>query len=151
MEGSTRPRRVTEGTVNQQIDEENEEGPRSFAHQIGTMCEGEVNLACSTELHDLLLHLRHEAQARCKKVKGTFKLELTIEVTDDDIVGIAHSIKVKAPEPRRRAAIMWLSPGGNLTPENPRQQTLPGLREVPGGRNESPREVAPGRAPAKEI
>lgn len=135
----------------EELDEEIAEGPRSFAHQIATLCEGEVNIACSQELHDLLLHLRHEAQARRKNVKGELTLKLVLEVRDDDVVGIAHSIKTKAPEPRRRAALMWLSPGGNLTPENPRQQELPGLREVPGGRNEAPREVAPARAPAKEV
>lgn len=116
---------------NEEIEEHIEEGPRSFAHQIATMCNGATNIEASQELHDLLLALRAEAAARRKNVKGVFKLELHIEVNDDDVVAVAPSIKSKCPEPRRATSIMWLTAGGNLTPENPRQQELPGVREVP--------------------
>lgn len=105
--------------------------PRSFAHALATLCEGEANAACSSDMHELLLVLSAEAAARRKKVKGTLKLDLTFEVDDNGVVGIAYSVKAKAPEPRRQTAVMWLK-GGNLTPENPRQQKLP-LREVNAG------------------
>lgn len=134
-----------------EIDEETEEGARSFAHVVLTLCEGDLNTAASQELHDMLLHLRSEAVARNKTVKGEFTLKFVVEVTEDDVVGIAHSIKVKVPEPKRRTAHMWLSPGGNLTPENPRQQMLPGLREVPAGPKTAAREVAPARMTVKEV
>jgi hypothetical protein len=135
MDQSTREGRVTEGYV----EEINEEGPHSFAHQIALMCDGETNAEASEEMHDLLKRLRAEASARRKKVKGTLKLELTLEVDDNDVVGLSYSIKCKAPEPRRQTQVLWLSKGGNLSPENPRQQKLP-LREV-GGRDEPAREV----------
>lgn len=118
-------------TEDEELEEHTEEGPRSFAHQIATMCNGETNIEASQELHDLLLALRAEALARRKKVKGEFKLVFAIEVNDDDVVTISPSIKSKAPEPRRSGSIWWLTPGGNLTPENPRQAVLPGIREVP--------------------
>lgn len=137
-------------TDDEDLDLDTEEGPRSFAHQVATLCDGDLNAAASQDMHDLLLALRSEAQARCKKVKGTFKLELTIEVNDDDVAGISFSVKTKAPEPRRRTAVMWLSPGANLSPENPRQQNLPGLREVAGGRNET-REVGAKPAATREV
>ena len=105
--------------------------PRSFAHAIATLCEGEANGALSSDMHELLLVLSAEASARRKKVKGTLKLDLVFEVDDNGVVGIAYSVKTKAPEPRRQTAVMWLK-GGNLTPENPRQQKLP-LREVNAG------------------
>lgn len=115
----------------EELDERTEEGPRSFAHQLATMCDGETNIEASQELHDLLLNLRAEAAVRRKNVKGELIFRLSIEVTDHDIVTVAPPIKSKSPEPRRASTIMWLTAGGNLTPENPRQQTLPGVREVP--------------------
>lgn len=132
--------------------EENEEGPRSFAHTIATFAEGELNADCSKELRDLLFVMHEEATRLEKPMKGSFKLELTIEVSEAGMVGIAPSIKTKAPEKKRRGSHMWVTKGGNLTHENPRQQTLPGLREVGGGRNEAPRDVTVTfRAGAKEV
>lgn len=110
-----------------------EEGAHSFAHQVATLCEGEANEAISDEMFALLQSLRAEASARRKQVKGTLKVELFFVVDDNDTVGITYSVKKKAPEPRRQSAHMWLTKGGNLSPENPRQQKLP-LREVNGDR-----------------
>ena len=121
-------------------DIDDNEGPRSFAHHILTFSEGDLNAECSEELRRLLFNLHEDAMKRSKPSKGSFRLELTIEVSEAGMVGISPSIKTKAPEPKRRSGHMWVTKGGNLTHENPRQTTLPGLREV-GGRNENGRDV----------
>lgn len=126
---------------NDEFEEETAEGPRSFAYHIATFSEGDLNRDCSRELRDLLFQLSEEANAREAPVKGTFKLELTIEVSDTGMVGIAPSIKTKAPERKRRGAHLWVTKGGNLSRENPRQQNLPGLREVTDGRSGALREA----------
>lgn len=121
------------------VEEDQEEGPRSFAHTIATICEGELNSAASEELHRMVGYLEDEATGRRSKVKGKFKLELDLTVDDAGTVLFSYSIKTKVPEPRRQAAVMWITKGGNLSPENPRQTRLP-LREVQTRRG-APREV----------
>lgn len=106
-------------------------GPRSFATQMATICDGELNASASRELNDALLYLESENQARRAKVKGKFKLEIDL-IVDDGVCLFSYSIKSKLPEPRRQAAVMWLDKAGNLVAENPRQIKLP-LREVPRG------------------
>lgn len=131
--------------------DEDVEGARSFAYHLATIADGDINRDCSEELRDLLNKMVTEASAREATVKGVFRLELAIEVSDAGMVGIAPSIKTKAPEKKRRGAGLWVTKGGNLSYEHPRQQLLPGLREVTGGRREAPREVAQERASAKEV
>jgi hypothetical protein len=130
-------RREEERDVSKQ--ETEEEGPRSFAHTMATICDGELNSAASEELHAAVKYLEEEAAGRRSKVKGKFKLEIDLQVDDNGTVLFAYSIKTKVPEPRRQAAVMWITKGGNLSTENPRQTKLP-LREV-SSRREPAREV----------
>lgn len=131
--------------------DEDVEGTRSFAYHIATLADGDINRDCSEELRTLLTKMIDEASAREATVKGAFRLDLAIEVSDAGMVGITPSIKIKAPEKKRRGAGLWVTKGGNLSYEHPRQQLLPGLREVTGGRKEAPREVAQERVSAKEV
>ena len=102
-----------------------EEGPRSFARFLEQVADGQAQLDLSDELYRLCLRLREEALAQTSAVTGELDLKLTIRVEPTGIVAIAYGIKRKEPAPKRPGSIMWLTEGGNLTPQNPRQQTLP--------------------------
>lgn len=106
------------------------EGPRSFARFIEALGEGDVHAELSQELFELGRKLLSQARARMANVKGTLVLKLKFDADPKGVVDIEHSVEVKVPKPRRAAATMWLTKGGNLSPENQRQQVLPGIREV---------------------
>lgn len=117
-----------------------EEGARSYARTVEMLADGSAQIEMSEELHGLLMALGEEAKARSSKVKGSMTVTLDLSVEPTGIVGVDYSIKTKKPDPRRPGSVLWLTKGGNLSPQNPRQQNLP-LREV-GGSNEGPaREV----------
>ena len=119
-------------------DEKKEEGPRSFARFVEQVADGQCHNDLSQELHELLKVCGNDANARRDVSRGKLTLELSLKVDPEPgrVVGVVYSIKTKHPEKKRPAGLFWLTKGGNLTVENPRQQTLP-LREVPAAKNEA--------------
>lgn len=115
--------------------EEKEEGARSFTRFIDQLAYGEVQGELSEDLHDLISTLQKDASMHQSKAKGALTLKLDIEVDDRGVATVKPLITVKKPKSRRSPATMWVTAGGNLTPQNPRQQELP-LREVTGNTNE---------------
>lgn len=109
---------------------ETEEGPRSFLHFLESLAEGEAKSVLSAELHALCEALQSEAEARRAKVAGTLTLTLNVTV-EGKLAAIGYAVTTKKPSPKRAASVMWLTRGGNLTTQNPQQQQLPGIREVP--------------------
>lgn len=105
------------------------EGDRSFAHFILTASSGAVQADTSRELRDFLQTLRHRAQ-QSNGATGTFTLKFTFKLDDADQIEVLHHIDKKVPQAKRRKGVMYLTPGGHLTPDNPRQRSLP-LMEVP--------------------
>ena len=112
-----------------------EEGPRSFAHFFQSLDGGEANVCASVDLHKLSSALRDEAKRRRSAVKGTLTLTLELKCDEAGTVEANYTTKIKEPVRKSSKSIFWLTKGGNLTPENPRQQNLP-LREVQGGSGE---------------
>lgn len=106
------------------------EGPRAFARFIEQLGEGDVHAELSEELYQLGKTLLAQSRARDTNVKGTLILKLKFDANPKGLVDIEHSIDVKVPKPKRAGAAMWLTKGGNLSPENQRQPLLPGIREV---------------------
>ena len=127
----------------------NSEGPRSFSVFLGRLAQGEAHSELSVHLHELAKKLEYEAAVQNKKVSGelTFKLKLTAE--PNGVVAAAYECNRKEPAPNRPGSIFWVSQGGNLTEQNPRQQNLP-LHEVPGGEPEM-RDIGAGEAGPKEV
>ena len=106
-----------------------EEGARSYATLVGQLGEGTLNAELSEDLHALVKRLEAHAYD-FGKAKGVITLALAVEIDREGVVTVDPDIKVKAPKPARRKGRYWLTPGGNLTPDNPKQTQLP-LREVP--------------------
>lgn len=127
---------------------EKSEGPRSFARFIEMVSDGACQSEASAELLKLCNTLREDAAARSATSKGEITLRIGLAVEPSGVVGVAYDVKIKEPPKARPKGVLWLTKGGNLTPQNPRQQTLP-LREV-GGTAEPAREVRDDAA-AREV
>jgi hypothetical protein len=93
----------------------------------------------SDELSDKLQALLLECVATHKGGSLTLKLKLKpgnagqIEITDD--------IVVTSPKYERGTSIMFATPEGNLQREDPRQQSLPGLKSVELGEKQELKKV----------
>jgi hypothetical protein len=106
-----------------------EEGPRGFGPFLSKLDEGQLIERLADELKDVTVALDRHAQSH-GKAKGTLSLTLSITI-ENGIATIIPAVATKLPKVPQGQSVMWITPGGNLTPENPRQQKLP-LREVPG-------------------
>lgn len=112
---------------------EHEEGPRAFGNVLTELDGGMAHVELSQKLFELTRAVREQSQAQNKTVKGTLTLKLEMACEANGVVAVGYSVTTKEPEPKRARSIMWMTRSGNLTPQNPKQQTLP-LREVEGGR-----------------
>lgn len=108
-----------------------EEGPRSFAVFMAQLAEGRAAAHVSDELHALVQAGAAEALAREANVKGELTLKLKLDFARNGVVGITYDVKVKAPPKRTASGHMFVTDGGNLSPQDERQPELPNLREVP--------------------
>ncbi|WP_236606454.1 hypothetical protein [Sandaracinus amylolyticus] len=100
----------------------------------------------SDELFELGRRLVHETTARDRTCTGELTLKIKLKADRSGLVATSYEIKRKDPSKSTTPGFAYLTAGGNLTSENPRQAELPGLREVPGGRaNSPPREPTVGR------
>jgi hypothetical protein len=113
-----------------------EEGPRSFAVILAKIAQGTCEAELSRKLHELTLVIKEDARAREALAKGSLVLKLFLEVDGKDrnpMVKVGFDIDTKPPKPVRRNGHFWLTEGGNLTDQAPRQESLP-LQQVVGGR-----------------
>lgn len=114
---------------------EREEGPRDFAVFLRQVADGQCLVDLSSELHELMLTLREEANTK-DGASGSLSLELKFKVEGNGVVGSTYLIKRKEPAKRRPNTIFWLTRGGNLTAQNPRQLEMPAVRDVTPTREE---------------
>lgn len=109
--------------------EKQDEGARSFGVLLQSIGDGTFHAEVSEEMHALTKKLDGHA-FDFGKAKGTITIALTVEIDRDGVVTIDPDVKLKVPKPARKKGRFWVTPGGNLSPENPKQAQLP-LREVP--------------------
>jgi len=107
----------------------NEEGPRSFSVVFQAIADGEAHAEASEEMQSLLKSLQDEAKNTNGSASGSMTIKLGLKVDAKGVATIAYSVDVKKPTKKRPGATMWVTKGGNLSPDNPRQQKLP-LRDV---------------------
>lgn len=108
----------------------NQEGPRSFARFIESLADGAANSQLSEELFELARKLQNEAQMRDVAVKGELTLKIKLSADPMGMVGVLYDVKRKDPTRPTRVGVMWLTKGGNLSAQNPRQPELPNIRQV---------------------
>lgn len=112
-----------------------EEGPRAFSVVLQAIADGEAHQEAGQKLHDLLQTLREHAELNNSSASGKLTLELKVKVDARGAASVGYDVAIVKPATKRVPATMWLTKGGNLTPENPRQMSL-GLRTVEGGKDE---------------
>lgn len=117
-----------------------DEGARSATRFIEHVADGQCAADLSHALHKLGLTLKAEAKQRADKVSGEITLRLKFVLEPSGIAGVGYEINSKQPKPKTSGSVFWLTPGGNFTVENPRQTTIPGIRDV-SKRNDEVREL----------
>lgn len=111
---------------------------RDFLFDLG---EGEAHQQLTELLARITKAMRVRALADHQKVKGELAIKIKFATNEHLVVSADYDINFKDPKAPRPNSVLWLDKFGNLTPQNPKQQNLPGmLREVPGGRG-APRDV----------
>ena len=105
------------------------EAARSVAVLLPQLEEGAFNAEVSDQFRDLIARMRDHGINGNGRAKG--KLAITIDVTlDDGVFELRADFKVTAPKSRRGRSVFWATDGNNLTPENPKQMAMFGLRKV---------------------
>ena len=122
------------------------EAPRSFAvllHEIG---DGSLLANLSAELQDVVSKCQDYALSEGAAGRGELTLTLKIKAEKNGNASLITEIKSKAPRAKLPPQGLWISKGGNLLTENPKQARLKFVEVKP----EAPREAAPAPAPLPE-
>lgn len=110
-------------------DEPKDEGARNFSVVLGQIGEGDLVEELSEGLHELVAFLKGHTETYHRDAKGSLTLVLAVNALGNGTITIAGDVKIKKPVKKRAGSTFFLTPGANLTLENPKQQKLP-LREV---------------------
>lgn len=98
--------------------------PDLFAHVLNQLRYG----AAQEELSEQLAHCVERARETGKAAEITLKIKIKPQGNSGQYI-LLDEVKAKVPEPIKEQTIMFGTPEGNLTREDPRQQKLP-LRDV---------------------
>lgn len=113
------------------MNESKTEGPRSFSVLLTSLDDGTVHADLSEKLHAVVSELRDRSVTEDRKLRGELTLKLTLDVRKG-VAEVTADITTKTPKRKREPSTVWVTKGGNLTTEVPRQEKL-NLREVPAG------------------
>ena len=125
-----------------------DEGNRGFAVFLGQIDEGAFHAELSGATRELVTSLNEFANRFHRNGKGELTITLAFDVDEKGVTSVVGGFKAKLPKIPKAKSQFFLTAGGNLTLENPRQQKLP-LREVAGAA--PTRELAPEVQPARSI
>lgn len=83
-------------------------------------------------LADDLTKALHELTAKCADTgrAGSLTLQISLKPGKGGQIEVFDDIKLKLPKEERGSSIMFATPEGNLTREDPRQMQIDGLRTV---------------------
>lgn len=99
-------------------------GIRPFTDTLNTLRFGTLNDDLSDALHELIEKCANTGKA------GTLTLQLTLKPGKGGQIEVIDDLKVKLPKEEKGTTLMFATPEGNLTREDPRQLKLEGLRSV---------------------
>lgn len=98
--------------------------PRTFAQTIDALRFGTLG----TELTDALREVVNSCATTGKA--GAVTLTLALKPGKGGQIEVFDEVKVKLPKPEKGSSLMFATPDNNLSREDPRQMSLPGLRTV---------------------
>jgi len=105
-------------------DERKTEGPRSFSVLLTGLDDGAVHQELSEKLQAMVVEISEQARLKDGKVRGVYTLKLSVTVDAKGVAEVAADVAVKAPPRKRSPSTVWVTKGGNLTTEVPRQEPL---------------------------
>lgn len=105
-------------------DERKTEGPRSFSVLLTGLDDGAVHADLSAKLQAMVLEIADQARMKDGKVKGVFDLKLSISVDPKGVAEVGADVTVKVPPRKRSPSTVWVTKGGNLSTEVPKQEPL---------------------------
>lgn len=108
-----------------------DEGPRSAAVLLQHIDDGELHAELSETIQRVSSELVEIAEHASGKASGSITLTLKLAAKSNGTVAVSADVKSKTPKVVRPGSTFWLTDGGNLSPENPRQAKLP-LKPVEG-------------------
>jgi hypothetical protein len=103
---------------------------RSFNFLFARLANQEAHREASAELHGLLSKLKTLSQMKRGAAVGKLTITVSAKV-DGDMVAFGYDVTTKEPKPPREGTLCWLTRGGNVAFEDPKQLSLKGVREVP--------------------
>ncbi len=129
-------------------DEKKDEGVRSAAVLLTQVDDGALNAELSEAIHKTVNQLYEMAHQQAKDAKGEVTLKFGLSVSEKGFVAVRGTVDTKVPKAKGAAGHFWITPGGNLTLENPRQQKL-GFRDVSGPKTAI--DVPPAATAARDV
>jgi putative aminopeptidase FrvX len=103
---------------------------RLFTDVIRDLRFGETLDEISTEFNKLVTAVENTGKA------GSLTFTVKIKPSAAGAIEVIDEIKTKLPQLAKGTSLFFATPEGNLVRNNPRQDELPGLKEVP--KNEKP-------------
>jgi hypothetical protein len=122
-----------------------DEGIKPFANFIAEACDGDINNEASVELKALIEAVSDAVARDGGSPKGSINVKINLK-HDGKSLGVTYEITTKKPPRKRSGGVVWVTKEGNFTLKNPRQQELPGFRDV-----SRPAEVAKDDAQAPRM
>lgn len=79
---------------------------------------------------DLILALHQHQMTQGGKAKGSFTIKVSYTLDKMLTMNVEAETKFDKPKKPKAAATLWTTADGMLTLQNPRQPSLPGIRDV---------------------
>lgn len=122
------------------------EAPASFVKFVEDLADGQFARDAAIDLQRLGDELHTQAINQGVKVKGELTIKLKITCEKNGVATLVPTIDLKMPKRPTMGGVMWMTKGGNFSPQSAKQLALAGVREIVRSR-ETPRDVP--RAPAE--
>jgi hypothetical protein len=83
-----------------------------------------------TQHSDMLIKMQEFQMNNGGKVKGKFTITVDYTLDKQLTMQVQAEAKFTLPKKPKATAALWTTADGKLTPQNPRQPSLPGIRDV---------------------
>lgn len=97
---------------------------RQFTDVIRDMRFGEMLDELDCDLNQLVTAVESTGKS------GTLTITMTLKPSSSGAIEVTDAVKVKLPKLAKGSSLFFATPEGNLVRNNPRQDELPGLKEV---------------------
>jgi len=115
--------------------DQTDEGSRSFAYIIQHVADGEAHREASAVLQELIKTISDRARLSNSDASGEMTVKFKLTVDPRGVADVVYDVSSKLPRVKKVASTMWVTRGGNLSVDSPRQTRLP-LMDVSAPTNE---------------